>query len=81
MANFDVRIIYAYLLDGAVTGIKTVQMERMKRIALPLPVPTTNLIAPKVVKKAHRNVSKKANFVTEKETVWMELTNEKLAVS
>ena len=81
MVNSDVRIIYAYLLDGAVTVIKIVPMEQMRRIAPQSLVPTTNLIVQKADQKALQNVSKKANFAMENETVWMELMNEKLVVS
>ena len=81
MVNSDVRIIYAYLLDGAVMVIKIVPMEQMRRIAPQSLVPTTNLIVQKADQKALQNVSKKANFAMENETVWMELMNEKLVVS
>ena len=60
---------------------KIVLMELMRRTALLLPVPITSLIAQKVGKKVHQNVSRKVSFVTEKETVWTELMNEKLVVS
>ena len=81
MVNSDVRIIYAYLLDGAVMVIKIVPMEQMRKIAPQSLVPTTNLIVQKADQKALQNVSKKANFAMENETVWMELMNEKLVVS
>ena len=81
MVNFDVKIIYAYLLDGAVMVIKIVPMEQMRRIAPQSLVPTTNLIVQKADQKALQNVSKKVNFAMENETVWMELMNEKLVVS
>ena len=81
MVNSDVRIIYAYLLDGAVMVTKIVPMEQMRRIAPQSLVPTTNLIVQKADQKALQNVSKKANFAMENETVWMELMNEKLVVS
>ena len=81
MVNFDVKIIYAYLLDGAVMVIKIVPMEQMRKIAPQSLVPTTNLIVQKADQKALQNVSKKANFAMENETVWMELMNEKLVVS
>ena len=81
MVNFDVKIIYAYLLDGAVMVIKIVPMEQMRKTAPQSLVPTTNLIVQKADQKALQNVSKKANFAMENETVWMELMNEKLVVS
>ena len=81
MANFDVKIIYVYLLDGAVMVIKIALMEQMKKIVQPLPVPTTNLIVQKEGKKVLQSVSRRVSFVTEKETVWTELMNEKLVVS
>ena len=81
MVNSDVRIIYAYLLDGAVMVIKIVPMEQMRKTAPQSLVPTTNLIVQKADQKALQNVSKKANFAMENETVWMELMNEKLVVS
>ena len=81
MVNFDVKIIYAYLLDGAVMVIKIVPMEQMRKIAPQSLVPTTNSIVQKADQKALQNVSKKANFAMENETVWMELMNEKLVVS
>jgi hypothetical protein len=81
VVNFDVKIIYVYLLDGAVMDIKIALMERMKKIVLRLLVPTTNLIVRKVDKKVLRNVSRRVSFAMEKETVWTELMNEKLVVS
>ena len=81
MVNSDVRIIYAYLLDGAVMVIKIARMELMRKTAPQSLVPTTNLIVQKADQKALQNVSKKANFAMENETVWMELMNEKLVVS
>ena len=81
MVNSDVRIIYAYLLDGAVMVIKIARMELMRKTAPQSLVPTTNLIVQKGDQKALQNVSKKANFAMENETVWMELMNEKLVVS
>ena len=81
MVNSDVRIIYAYLLDGAVMVIKIVPMEQTRKTVPQSLAPTTNLIAPKVDQKVLQNVSKKVNFVTENATVWMELMNEKLVVS
>ena len=81
MVNSDVKIIYVYLLDGAVMDIKIALMERMKKIVLRLLVPTTNLIVQKVGKKVLRNVSRRVSFAMEKETVWTELMNEKLVVS
>ena len=81
MVNFDVKIIYAYLLDGAVMVIKIVPMEQMRKTAPQSLVPTINLIVQKADQKALQNVSKKANFAMENETVWMELMNEKLVVS
>ena len=81
MVNSDVRIIYAYLLDGAVMVIKIVPMEQMRKTAPQSLVPTTNLIVQKADQKALQNVSKKVNFAMENETVWMELMNEKLVVS
>ena len=81
MVNFDVKIIYAYLLDGAVMVIKIVPMEQMRKTAPQSLVPTTNLIVQKADQKALQNVSKKVSFAMENETVWMELMNEKLVVS
>ena len=81
VVNFDVKIIYVYLLDGAVMATKIALMERMRRTVLPLHAPTTNLIAQKVGRKVHQNVSKKVNCATEKGTAWTELMNEKLVVS
>ena len=81
MVNFDVKIIYASLLDGAVMVIKIAPMGQMRKIVLQSPAPTTNLIVQKADQKALQNVSKKANFAMENETVWMELMNEKLVVS
>ena len=81
MVNFDVKIIYAYLLDGAVMVIKIVPMEQMRKTAPQSLVPTTNLIVQRADQKALQSVSKKVNFAMENETVWMELMNEKLVVS
>ena len=81
MVNFGVKIIYAYLLDGAVMVIKIALMEPTRKIVPPLLAPTTNLIVQKVDKKVHLSVSRRVSFAMEKETVWMELMNEKLVVS
>ena len=68
MVNFDVKIIYAYLLDGAVMVIKIAPMGQMRKIVLQSPAPTTNLIVQKVDQKVLQNVLRKVSFATEKGT-------------
>jgi hypothetical protein len=68
VVNFDVKIIYASLLDGAVMVIKIAPMGQMRKIVLQSPAPTTNLIVQKVDQKVLQNVLRKVNFATEKGT-------------
>ena len=68
MVNSDVKIIYVYLLDGAVMVIKIAPMGQMRKIVLQSPAPTTNLIVQKVDQKVLQNVLRKVSFATEKGT-------------